>query len=254
MQNKNIVLVDIGNTSVSVALGNRYTVTNIRRLNTTQCNPKSVRKIIFQVLRNNRSGGGVLCSVVPQLNKLWIREMTSAIGKKPLLVSHRLNLGAQLNYPKPATIGADRLANICGTVHLYDLPVMIADFGTAATFDIITKKAVFIGGVIAPGLSLMTAYMADRTALLPQISIPGNCPRIGRNTEQAMQIGTLIGYHGLIREITEYLIRQNGLEQIKLVATGGLAKMALNGLNMPFSIDQTLTLQGLYRIFQLNTA
>ncbi|MDD4871788.1 MAG: type III pantothenate kinase, partial [Kiritimatiellae bacterium] len=214
----------------------------------------AIRRVIRKVLRNIKVTGGVLCSVVPQLNGLWNREMTIAIGQRPFIVNHRLKLGVKLAYPKPGSIGADRLANICGAFHKYGHPVLVADFGTAATFDVITSKGSYIGGVIAPGLRLMSDYMADRTALLPRITINGTCPGIGRCTEDAMRIGAFIGYRGLIREITEYLIKHNDLGHITLIATGGLATTVLKGINLRFHIDQNLTLYGLYRIFQLNNA
>jgi len=180
-------------------------------------------------------------------------EMTKSSGSEPLIVNHRLKLGLKLDYPKPATLGADRLANMCGAVVRHGFPVLVADFGTASTFDIVTSKGSFIGGVIAPGLNLMTDYMTERTALLPRIKLDTRVPSIGRKTEQAMQIGAIIGYRGLVREITEYLIRQNGLGPIKLVATGGLAGKVLKDLDIPYQIDQQLTLWGIYRIYQLNS-
>lgn len=252
MKKTEILLVDVGNTSVCISVGGDSTISCPVRLKTVLCCQKSVRKVIRQVLGSRKPAGCVLCSVVPGLNDLWSDEMHRAIGLKPILVHHRLNLGLALDYPKPASIGADRLANVCGAVGKYGSPVMVVDLGTATTFDVVSARGAFIGGVIAPGPRLMLDYMADRTAQLPRIKMEGKCPGIGLTTEEAMRIAAVVGYHGLIREITGYLIRCNSLKGISLVATGGFAKETMKGLNMPFVVDSALTLQGLYRIFELN--
>jgi len=252
MKKRNILLVDIGNTSISVGIGNDKSVSLLLRVSTARCSQIAVRKAILKITGKAAVAGSVLCSVVPSLNKLWIREMERAAGRKPLVVSHRLKLGIDVDYPRPESIGQDRLANVCGAVSLWGAPVLVADFGTASTFDVVNKEGTFIGGVIAPGLKLMADCMADGTALLPGIKIKAACPAIGRTTEQAMQIGAVKGYHGLVREIIQHLIRKNRLGRIKLVATGGLAALVLKGLDMPFKIDQSLTLRGLYCILKLN--
>jgi len=253
MKYKNILLVDIGNTSVCVGIACRKRVSLISRVATAACSPGSVLKAIERAARGNQLTGSVLCSVVPRLNRLWISEMEKAVCHKPLTVGHHLNLGLRVRYPMPATIGHDRLANVCGAVQRWGAPVLVADFGTASTFDVVDVKGSFIGGVIAPGIRLMADCMADRTALLPRIRIDCKCPAIGRSTEQAMQIGTVIGYQGLVRGIVEHLVTRNGLGHIKLVATGGLAGLVLKDLDMPFTVDPSLTLRGLYRIYELNS-
>jgi type III pantothenate kinase len=116
----------------------------------------------------------------------------------------------------------------------------------------VTAEGEFAGGVIAPGFRAMTDYMNERTALLPRIPFDGVCMRIGRSTVEAMTIGARIGYRGLIREIVEYLVKGNHLRNPTLVATGGLARIALANSGLPFHIDQTLTLKALLDIFRLN--
>jgi pantothenate kinase, type III len=252
MSTQNILLVDIGNTSTCVSVCNGKDLSRVVRSDTSKCKHESVREVIRRAANGRELSHSVLCSVVPAVNTRWLTEMKRVTGTDPILVNHCLNLGARLRYPNPATIGPDRLANICGAVARYGFPVMVADFGTAATFDVITASGSFAGGVIAPGLRMMTDYMAERTALLPRIKIVESIKKIGRNTEQAMQIGAVIGYRGLVREITEYLVKQNSLDRINLIATGGLARTVLKGLGLPYRIDPNLTLWGLYRIFELN--
>jgi type III pantothenate kinase len=155
----------------------------------------------------------------------------------------------RIDYPRPETIGPDRLANACGGVARYGAPLVVADFGTALTFDMVTADRRYVGGVIAPGLPLMTDYLYERTALLPRLKLGGACPRIGRSTKGAMRIGAHIGYRGMVREIVNHLSR-SWRTPPHLCATGGYARWAIQGLDMPFVIDPTLTLFGLGCIFE----
>jgi type III pantothenate kinase len=213
---------------------------------------RAVAVLIRRTIGKHHVDGSVLCSVVPKHNRIWLSQLRKVAGGKTMLVNHKLKLGVGISYPKPGTIGADRLANACGAVHKYGAPVIVADFGTALTFDVVIASKHYIGGVIAPGLPLMTDYLAERTALLPRIDLVGRHGKIGRNTEEAMRIGANIGYRGIVREVTLFLQRGLGMKKAVLCATGGYARWALRGLDMPFKIDQNLTLYGLNLLFDLN--
>ena len=213
---------------------------------------KTVRAMITDLSRNRRIKGSVLCSVVPSANRTWMRHLREASGSEPVAVSHKLRLGVRISYPAPATIGADRLANACGAVNRHGTPLIVADFGTALTFDIISSAGSYLGGVIAPGLPLMTDYLAEKTALLPRIQLRGPYGKIGKTTVEAMRIGAKVGYRGMVREIVGYLTTGLKLKRIKLCATGGYARWALDGIDMPFRFDPHLTLYGLGRLYELN--
>lgn len=149
-----------------------------------------------------------------------------------------------IDYPKPETIGADRLADAVGAVSRYGAPVLVMDFGTALTAAVVTSDRVWRGGVIAPGFPLMRDYLFERTAKLPRMKIgSGRAPKIGRSTEEAMRFGALVGYRGMVREIVAEL-KKNFKADFRLVATGGFAKWVLKDLDLPFAIDPTLTLYG----------
>jgi type III pantothenate kinase len=118
------------------------------------------------------------------------------------------------------------------------------DFGTALTAAVVTSDRVWRGGVIAPGFPLMRDYLFERTAKLPRMKIgSGRAPKIGRSTEEAMRFGALVGYRGMVREIVAEL-KKNFKTDFRLVATGGFAKWVLKDLDLPFTIDPTLTLYG----------
>ncbi len=181
-------------------------------------------------------------SVVPRMDAKWKRW---ARGKRISFhqISYR-DFPLTLDYPKPETIGADRLCDAIAAVTRYGAPVLVMDFGTALTAAVVTADRVWRGGVIAPGFPLMRDYLFERTAKLPRMKIgSGKAPKIGRSTEEAMRFGALVGYRGMVREIVRTL-SENFHEKFRLVATGGFAKWVLKDLDLDFVIDPTLTLYG----------
>jgi len=247
-----IIVVDIGNTSTSIGVAHDTKIACVSRMYGGVRDRKVIRNVITRLARNHRIDDSVFCSVVPSVNRIWISELKRSLGSEPLVVSHRLKLGVAISYPKPSTIGADRLANACGAASRYEVPVIVADFGTALTFDIISKDRKYIGGVIAPGLPLMTDYLAEKTALLPRIRLRGPYYRVGKSTIGAMRIGAKVGYRGMVSEIVNYLIAGLGMKEVSLCATGGYTRWVLDDLDMPFTFDPDLTLYGLSRIYELN--
>jgi len=171
---------------------------------------------------------------------------------RPLVVSSKLKLGVNLRYPKPWTLGPDRLANMSGAVSRCRTPVLIMDIGTAVTLDAIDGDGSFAGGVIAPGPAMMTDYLAERTALLPRIGFEGRCGSIGRSTREAMLIGAQKGYRGMIRGIVEAVRKTPGMKSARLLVTGGYAQRIMKTTGLPCRVDPLLTLKGLWHIGELN--
>ena len=245
-------VVDIGNTSTAVGLSLGGRITDVAHLHGGLKDASAIAYVVRGIAGKRKLSDSVLCSVVPAANPIWQATLKRVLGRSPLLVTNRVKLGVAIEYPKPRTIGADRLADACGAFRRYGAPVIVADFGTALTFDIVSKPGKYVGGVIAPGLPLMIDYLAEKTALLPHIELKGVCPTIGRSTEGAMRIGAKIGYRGMVREIVTYLQATPGMRNAALCATGGYARWALEGLDMPFHFDPDLTLFGLGCIHELN--
>jgi type III pantothenate kinase len=170
-----------------------------------------------------------------------------------ITVSSRLNLGTGIDYPRPHTIGADRLANAAAVRDLYGAPAVVVDFGTAVTFDIISAEGNYIGGVIAPGLDVMSDYLFQRTALLPRIRPVEPASAIGRSTRAAMLAGAVYGYRGLVREILRQIRRELGSpRRLHVVATGGYAGLISRGMDELNLVHPNLTLEGLRIIANLN--
>lgn len=191
----------------------------------------------------------VLASVVPaNVPDL----LASQAGKKVVELSHRIPLGVAVDFPDPSKIGADRLANAVAVAQRrIDGPVIVVDFGTAVTFDIIDRRPAYIGGVIAPGLDAMRHYLHQKTALLPEIDLARPDTAIGKTTIHAMQSGAFHGYRGLVKEILGQIESEMG-EPAKVIATGGYAGLIAEGLPEIASVEPYLTMQGLLHVAHLN--
>ena len=215
--------------------------------------PAKIRRILLAAAGGQGGAAdAVLCSVVPRLNAPWKRELTRFCGRTPIVVNHRTKLNVTVDYPAPRTIGADRLANACAGWERYRAAVVVADFGTALTFDIVTDDGRYVGGAIAPGLPLMSDYLAQRTALLPRIELEGRFGAYGRSTEEAMRLGAMVGYRGMVREILRHVRTGLGAPRARFCATGGYAAKAVRGLGVKVDVLPRLTLDGLALIHEMN--
>ncbi len=193
----------------------------------------------------------ILASVVPR-NQAALRE--SQQGKLIVEISPEIALGIEIDFPNPSVIGADRLANAAAVADRCDgKPIIVVDFGTAVTFDIIDPRPAYVGGVIAPGLDAMRHYLHQRTALLPEIEIVRPKSAIGKSTEEAMQSGAFHGYRGLVREILKQI--ESELESpAKVIATGGYAALLADGFDEISLVEPYLTMEGLRRVAILNAS
>lgn len=236
------LVIDIGNTSTSLGIHNEGRVRSVEH--TDSLKPSMTCKAVPE--------RAVIASVKPGVNALWERYLNEQGLADILWIDHTVNLGLSVSYPKPENIGADRLANACEAAATCGAPVVVCDFGTALTFDIVKKNEGYVGGIICPGLPLMFDYLAEKTELLPHIK-PVKTPRvIGKSTAEAMRIGARIGYRGMVREILGDLKKELG-RGMTVCATGGFAKWVLDDFDGSISIDPSLTLKGLGRIGQLNS-
>ena len=153
--------------------------------------------------------------------------------------------GVGIDYPKPNSIGPDRLANAVAARHHFGAPSVVVDFGTAVTFDVVDARGNYVGGIIAPGLAAMTEYLHEKTALLPRIKIREVKSPIGKSTEHAMLVGAVHGYRGLVRELIGELKRELKARRLPVVATGGYAKLIASKLPEISAVEPNLTLEGL---------
>ena len=262
-----LIVVDVGNTSTAVGLWSDGRVSHVAHCDGGFTEASRIVASLIKLLHSSTPSlihsptsslsnspapppALAYVSVVPKADRAW-RMFAKAHGLAFRQVTHKCfeattgrQLMLKIDYPKPETIGADRLADAAGAVSRYGAPVLVMDFGTALTAAVVTRDRVWRGGVIAPGFPLMRDYLFERTAKLPRMKIgAGRAPKIGRSTEEAMRFGALVGYRGMVREIVAEL-KRNFNEEFRLVATGGFAKWVLKDLDLPFVVDPTLTLYG----------
>ena len=256
MKTDSILAVDIGNTSTVCALCSNGRIGKLHRISSICPNRRDVAGFLKGVLGHGNAGASVFCSVVPDMNALWRKELLRLTGTEPLIVSCGIELGMDIDYKNPGQIGADRLANAVGAVRQFGVPAIILDFGTAVTVDVVSRAGAYAGGVIMPGLALMSDYLNDRTALLPHLDFfkkaPSELPGIGKSTEEAMYIGAIKGFQGMVKSVIKEVRKELGPGRINMCATGGHASVILRGSGLNFSVDTKLTVRGLCGIFDLN--
>lgn len=250
------LLVDNSNTRTKFALASADALNDWRAVIPTK---DISEKTLETTLAGIEWQAAVISSVVPAK-----AEILSAFLSKQApchALSHKSSLPIGIDYPQPEQIGADRLANAAAAFTYHGSPVIVLDFGTAVTFDVIAAaggsahagevQALYLGGVIAPGLASMTEGLARRTALLPHIELEEPARAIGRSTKEAMHAGAVFGYRGLVREILHNLRKELPADPV-VVATGGDARLITRGLPEISHLAPQLTLEGLRIIARLN--
>jgi type III pantothenate kinase len=240
-----ILLLDIGNTNTHLGLANRARVVKQANIPTASWFDGTAGKRVSAFVSKARVEGAAMCSVVPQASPRALALVRRLWHLPCLELTAKTLLGVGIDYPKPASIGPDRLANALAAHHRFGAPSIVVDFGTAVTFDVVNGAGNYVGGIIAPGLAAMTDYLHERTALLPRIKIREIDSAIGRSTEQAMLVGAVHGYRGLIRELIAELKKELAARRLPVVATGGYASLIASKLPEITAVDQLLTLEGL---------
>jgi type III pantothenate kinase len=239
-----ILLFDIGNTHTHIGLADERRVR--RQFNVpTRSWSDGARVAVRRFVGRAEVTGAAVCSVVPRATPRVHAFVRRKFGVPALELNARTVRGVGIHYPKPASIGADRLANAVAARAMFGAPALVVDFGTAVTFDVVDARGRYVGGIIAPGLAAMTDYLHEKTALLPRIKIREVRTAIGKSTDQAMLIGAVHGYRGLVRELIAELRKELNVRRLPVVATGGYAKLIAAGLPEIQAVAPDLTLEGL---------
>ena len=245
-----ILLFDIGNTNTHVGLANGRRVLRQINVPTREWLGGNAKRRVAGFVGTKRIEGAILCSVVPRATPEVRKTVRQLWNLSVLELTPKTLRGVGIDYPRPETIGPDRLANAVAVLKHFGAPAVVVDFGTAVTFDVVDRAGNYIGGIITPGLAAMTDYLHEKTALLPRIKIREIRSAVGKSTEQAMLIGTVHGYRGLVRELIVELKRELKARNLPVVATGGCSELIAAKLPEITAVRPNLTLEGLRLVWQ----
>jgi type III pantothenate kinase len=239
-----LLAIDIGNTKISFGVfkGNKI----IRRFDipTKYYNLKELKKD----LQKCEIEDSIICSVVPESTPILEKDLMKFLGRIPYIIGKDIRVPVKNLYRKPAQVGQDRLVNAFAGIRLYGAPLIVVDFGTAITFDVISKNAEYLGGMILPGLSMSLESLSEKTALLPKIKLSKPKEFIGRDTKNSLLSGIVYGFaclsDGMIKKIKKRLGKNT-----KVIGTGGDILLMKRYCRLIDKIDMNLTLKGLNYIF-----
>jgi len=252
-----LLVVDAGNTNVVFAVRDGTEWRGVWRIS-TDADRTSDEYAVWLLALIERGGlsrsdvkGAVIGTVVPVALYHLRRLCRDWFDIDPMVVQAGLDWGFKIKVANPREVGADRLLNGLAAIHKYESPLVIVDYGTATTFDVMDAEGNYRGGVIAPGINLSVEALHKAAAQLPRISVGRPSDVIGRTTTTAMRSGVFWGYIGLVEGIVERITREYGAP-MKVIATGGLAPLFSEGTNIFDHIDPELTLDGLCILAERN--
>jgi type III pantothenate kinase len=252
-----LLVIDLGNTNLTLGLYQDETLRLHWRLATDQARMPDEYGI--QILSMLEHGGckpeeltGIcLSSVVPPLTERIIEACQTYLQRMPLVVNCTLKLGIKVGYDDPKAVGGDRLADAAGVWKLYGGPACIIDFGTATTFNALSKDGIYLGGAIAAGVGIALDALVRRTSKLPPVELQAPPSAIGHNTVHAMQSGIINGYVAMTEGMVKRFKAELG-EDAKVIATGGLVSVIASQTRIIDITAPWLTLDGLRIIWELN--
>ena len=252
-----LLTIDIGNTNITLGmyqgkeLGPRWRLATVHDRMPDEYGLQFLGLLEHAGHSPNEIDGICLASVVPPLTGKVVEACQRYLECAPLIVDTGVKTGVRIRYEDPRAVGADRIADAAAVQQLYGGPACVVDFGTATTFDGISKEWDYLGGAIAPGIGIAAEALFVRTAKLPRIDLQRPPAAIGRNTVHAMQSGMLFGYTALVEGMVARFRKELG-PSMKVIATGGLADIIARETDVLKILAPWLTLDGLRIIWDLN--
>lgn len=254
-----LLAVDVGNTNITFGVyRNKELVTTFRMTTKTPRTSDEYGIAVMELLRIQKVKAGdikgiVVASVVPNvmhaLNGAFIRY----VGKEALIVGPGVKTGIRLNSENPREIGADRIVDVVAAYNLYGGPVLVIDFGTATTYDLVTEDGAFNVGITAPGIRISAKALWEDTAKLPEIEIKKPKSILAQETISSMQAGLVYGQIGQTEYIINQVKKETGFTDLKVVATGGLGRIIADETDTIDEYNRFLTLEGLRIIYEKNS-
>lgn len=253
-----ILVVDVGNTNITCGVYEGKKLRTTFRMMSSQPRTSdeygiSLRELLsVNGVETGEIEGTIIASVVPNVMHSLVGGITRYIGKAPVIVGPGIKTGIKIVTENPREIGPDRIVDAVAAYEKYGGPVLVIDFGTATTYDLVTEDGCFTAGITAPGIRISAKALWEDTAKLPEVEIKKPKSILAQETISSMQAGLVFGQIGQ----TEYIIRQvkkeSGYQELKVVATGGLGSIIADETDSIQIYDRGLTLEGLRIIYEKN--
>ena len=253
-----LLVVDLGNTNVVMGLYQGEALVQTFRVATVRSRTEDEYAVLLQQLFSLRQlsfhsvSAAIIASVVPQLTDVMVSAIRQAVGREPLLVGPGLKTGMSVLYDNPHDVGADRIVDAVAAYTRYQSGVIVVDFGTATTFNCVSPKGEYLGGVIVPGVKVSLEGLMQSAAKLRPVELTAPPRVMGRNTTHALQSGVIHGYAAMVDGLVDRLVEELGFP-CRVIATGGLS--SLNGMHSKRieELDLNLTLEGLRILYERNS-
>lgn len=253
-----LLAVDVGNTNLTLGLYDGERRVHGWRLETVHTRTDDeygllVRQMLAQdAVTPEGIEGVIVASVVPVLTGTIENMCRRLFGRAPMIVGPGLKTGVPIRYNPPKDVGADRIVNAVAAYARYRSACIVVDFGTATTFDSITGSGEYAGGAIAPGISISMRALFTHAAKLPKVDVARPPAVVGKSTVESIQSGVFFGYVGLVDGLVTRMKAEMAEEEIRVIATGGLAPVIFEDSSTIEEVDEGLTLEGLRLIYALN--
>lgn len=252
-----ILTVDIGNTNITIGMFEEDKVVGTFRMTTNILRTSDeygifIKDAILAKGFNGEVEGVIISSVVPNIMYSFENGIIKYFNKKPIVVGVGTKTGIRIEARNPSEVGADRIVDAVAAYDLYGGPVLVIDYGTATTFDVVSKDGAFVAAITCPGIKLAANALWSGTARLPEIEIKKPESILAKDTITSMQAGLVYGYIGQTEYIINKVKEELGVEELQVVATGGLGKIIADETDLIDVYDQDLTLYGLKLIYDKN--
>ena len=256
-----IICIDIGNTNIKYAIYDKDNLKFSFRVATDlkRTSDEYAAQLTGMLTTKNVAvediEGGIVSSVVPSLDYTIDKMCDLYLHIQPLHIAPGLKSGLNIRCDDAREVGADRIVNCVSAIVGYgeNIPMIVIDFGTATTFNIINANNEFIGGIIAPGIKGSLDSLVNGTAKLPRVEIEAPDSIIAKNTVTNMQAGIVFGFAGLVEYIVKRIKKELKVERVKTIATGGFSNVISKEIECIDVVDKLLTLKGLKFLYDLNT-